>query len=143
MLLWWFCSGTKVAEGTPSGTFYPIASCRGAACLAPRGRARCRILGCQEHLYKNGMMICTIVALKTTKLCLVLLWHSRGGASSRSGVAIRYQVPDPDSIHHVSPHLSGRASRATKKNHRVTKYSKIMLGSLGSATYVVSLATRP
>ena len=92
---------------------------------------------------QNGTIMRTILALETTKLCLVLLWHLRGGTSNHSGLVSRYQVPDPNHIHHISPHPNSRPSRATREGNRVTKCSKIVLGSLDSETFVVTLAARP
>ena len=91
----------------------------------------------------NGMIVRTILALEANKHPLVPLQHLRGGASNHSGVVSRYQVPDPSTIHHVRLHPSGRASKATKDDNRVTNHSKIMLSSLGSAIFVVGLAIRP
>ena len=91
---------------------------------------------------RNGKTIHTILALEVTKHHLVPLQHSSNGASNNSEVVSRYQVANPSTIHHVSLHPSGWASKAIKEGNRVTNHSKVMLGSLGSATFVVSLATR-
>ena len=90
---------------------------------------------------QNGIIVRIILALEAIRHPLVPLQRLRGGASNCSGVVSGYQVPDPNTIHHFSPHPSGRAPKATD-NNRVTNHSKIMLGSLGSATFVVGLATR-
>ena len=91
---------------------------------------------------RNGMVLHTILALEAIRYCLVPLKHSRDGASNHSGVVSRYQVPDHSTIHHVSPHPSGWTSRPTKEHHGVIKCIRILLDSLGSVIFVVSLATR-
>ena len=90
----------------------------------------------------NSAIVHTILALEATRHRLVLLQRLRGGASNHSGVVRRYQVPNPKTTHHVSPHPSGRASKATRVDHRVTKCGRILLDSLGSVIFVVGLATR-
>ena len=91
---------------------------------------------------QNGTIVHTFLALEAIMLCLVPLQGLRGGAN-HNGVVSRYQVPDPNLIHHISLHPSGWASRATREDHRVTKCSRILLDFLGSVTSVVGLAKRP
>ena len=89
------------------------------------------------------MIVNTILALEAIQHPLVPLQHVRGSASNHNGIVHRYQVPDPSTIHYVSPHPSGQVSKATREDLRVTKRSRILLTSLGSVIFVVSLATRP
>ena len=91
---------------------------------------------------RNGTTVHTTHALEIIRHHLVLLQLSRGGASNHSGVVSRYQVSDPNHIHHLSPHPSGRASKATREDHRVTIHSRILLDSLGTVILVVGLAKR-
>ena len=92
---------------------------------------------------QNGTTVHIILTLEAARYRLVLPQRSSDSASNHSGVVSRYQVPDPSTIHHLSPYPSGQASRPTKEDHRATKLSRILLDSLGSVISVVGLATRP